>query len=541
MDEMQIIYSDAIEIAEALINNEVSLSQLKSVVAFGAKAELTEDAVWDICKNSKNFQRYMNIYPNGKHKPEIEEQMWQTAIQKNDMNGYLSYLNAYPQGKHVNEVDDKVWAVANSNGSYSAYISFFPNGKHIEEAKGYIIGQQEEENQWRRACGINNMASYQNYLNIYPNGIYSAEAHRRINEIIIGQKDSIIRDLSEDRNAYPLLYLKAAGITPDDLRGVVKDSKGNVRNEVFNSWAKMPKNFSMGATPTSIPKGSTEVYFWGIPGSGKTCAMAAILSRACQMGCFAPRMGEGLHYMNELSTIFMPEPDKPAVYLPAGSDVDKTQYLPLTLNETIEGRKGKQTIKQHNLSVIEISGEVFECFSCEVEGIDYKSVEHKQTYEQLKQYLNSDDNPKYHFFMLDSKPLTDTNQMRHLQNAALYFRSQGIFNKTTQGISLIVTKSDVLSPNRNEWVKCAEQAATTYFSSLVTQLKAIVGDPREGGLGLSDGRLQVIPLSIGEVFFQSLCLFDPAPATVLVNLLMEYSKVAETDDWKRRTRSLFRK
>lgn len=540
-DEMQIQFSDAIEIAEALINNEVNISQLKSMHAFGAKADLVEDAVWDICKNSQNLQRYIDIYPSGKHKSEIEEYMWRAAVQKNDMNGFIGYMNNYPQGKHVGEVDDKLWAVASKIGSYSAYLSFFPNGKHADEARQLLVGQQEEENMWQRACGIDTVDAYQEYINAYPNGIHVAEARRRINDLQIGEKDNIIRKLIEDRNAYPLKYLYNAGITSTDLMDKVRDSKGNIRNEVFFSWGKESKNLSMGTTPTSIPKGSTEVYFWGVPGSGKTCAMAAILSQARQMGCFAPRMGEGLGYMNELSMVFIPERNKPAVCLPARSDVETTQYLPLTLNETIEGKHGKQIIKQHDLSVIEISGEIFECFSCEVERKAFPSAEHKKTYEQLKQYLRSDDNPKYHFFILDSKPLRDADQMRYLQNAALYFSTMGIFNKTTQGISLIVTKSDELSPNRNEWAKHAEQTAKTYFSSLVTQLKAIVGDPKEGGLGLSDGRLQVIPLSIGEVFFRDLCLFDPAPATVLVNLLMEYSKVAESDDWKKKTKSIFKK
>lgn len=540
-DDIQIQCSDAYEIAEALINGEVSLMKLTAVSIFASKASLVEDAVWDLCKSRNDYQRYLEIYPDGKHKPEIEELMWQAALQKNDMGGYLGYLKVYPQGIHATEVDDKIWAVAQANGSYDAYLTYFPNGKHAEEARNHKATQAMEDEAWQMAKNIDTIASYQGYQESYPQGKYLNEAKKRIAELMAGQKDSIIRALSEDRNIYKLQYIKGCGITVDDLRGKIKDSKGQVNDEVFKSWDKIPKNLSMGKTPTSIPKGSTEVYFWGVPGSGKTCAMAAILSRARQMGCFAPRKGEGLGYMNELSTMFIPERDRPAVCLPAGSDVDTTQYLPLTLNEKVEDRKGKQHIKQHNLSVIEISGEIFECFSREVEGKPYKTKEHQATYERLKEYLRSEDNPKYHFFILDSKPMRDSDQMLYLQNAALYFQEEGVFNKTTQGISLIVTKSDVLSPDRNEWVKCATDAAKTYFDSLVTQLKVIVGDPEEGGLGLSDGTLQVIPLSIGEVFFQSLCMFDPAPASVLVNLLMDYSKVAETDDWKKKTRGFFRK
>ncbi len=540
MDPMEVQFNSAYELAQSLINNEVTLSELKSITAFAPKADLTEEAVWESCKANKLFSRYLEIYPNGKHKNEVEESFWSVAIERNDMKNYMDYLKNYPQGAHVAEVDDKVWEVAKSNGSIDAYLNFFPTGNHAQEARSLQAEQQQEEEAWQEASGFDTPESYRGYTESYPKGMHVAEANQRISELMAGQKERIIRALSEDRNAYPLNYLKnVLHITKDDLRGRVKDSQGNVRDDVLNSWDKNPRNLSMGRTPTSIPKGSTEVYFWGVPGSGKTCAMAAILSRARQMGCFAPRMGEGLGYMNELSTLFVPERDKPAVCLPAGSDVDTTQYLPLTLNEKVEGRNGKQVIKQHNISIIEISGEIFECFSREVEGKPYKSNEHKITYEKLKEYLRNEDNPKYHFFILDSKPLRDSDQMLYLQNAALYFKEKGVFNWTTQGISLIVTKSDVLSPNRSEWTKYAVKSAEEYFSSLVTQLKVIIGDPRDGGLGLSDGSMKVIPLSIGEVFFQNLCLFDPEPASVLVKLLMEYSKVAEDDSWRKKTKRFF--
>lgn len=439
-NDIQIQCSDPSEIAEALINKEVTLSVLNSVPAFAAKANLVEEETWSMCKRDSSFQSYLNIYPDGK---------------------YAGEANAKKRAQ-------------------------------MEEGK------------------------------------------------VQAEKEKVIKDLENDRNAYTLGYIQSLNITAADLYGKIKDSRGFVRNEVLKSWGKSPKALNMGRTPDFIPEGSTEVYFWGVPGSGKTCAMAAILSQASRMGYLAPRIGEGLGYMNDLASVFQPQREYPAVCLPPASDVDTTQYLPLTLNETVEGRRGKKRIFSHNLSVIEISGEIFECFSLELEDKPFPSTAHKETFNRLKSYLMDETNPKYHFFMLDSKPLIDS-QQRHLQNAALYFTEKDIFNSTTQGISLIVTKSDELSSDKAQWVRCAEQAAREYFSPLVNQLRLIVGDPADGGLGLTDGSLSVIPLSIGEVFFQSLCLFDPEPATELVKMLLEYSKVAERNDWKKKIKRNLRK
>ena len=70
MNEMEIKFSSAVEIAQMLINNEVKLSELMSIVAFAEKADITQDAVWELCKKDKMFSRYLEIYPNGKHKSE---------------------------------------------------------------------------------------------------------------------------------------------------------------------------------------------------------------------------------------------------------------------------------------------------------------------------------------------------------------------------------------------------------------------------------------------------------------------------------------
>ena len=155
-DDIQIQCSDAFEIAEALINKEVNLSQLKSVSAFASKAALTEDAVWDYCKKRSSFQPYLEIYPDGKHKSEVEEYIWRAAIERNDMNSFMAYLNSYPQGTHATEVEEKVWEIAKTNGSISAYLHFFSNGKHANEARGIQAAQQIEEEAWQEAKGFVN-------------------------------------------------------------------------------------------------------------------------------------------------------------------------------------------------------------------------------------------------------------------------------------------------------------------------------------------------------------------------------------------------
>lgn len=430
-NELQIQYSDAYEIAEALINNEVSLDQLKSVPTFAAKDNLVEERVWDIMSHNNAFHRYLELYPNGRHAEEAK--------------------------KHINEWDYPIQGI--------------PDRHWFEKRR-------------------------------------------------------VIDALADDRNAYSLDYLKSMEFFPNDFVGVLRDSKGQVRNEVLKSWEKEPCHFTMDKMPESITTGTTEVYFWGIPSTGHTCLIAAILNAAKRKGVYYPRSEEGVNYMNKLASVFDDDSTAPAIPLLNSTAVEGIQCLPLSLVEY----RGKKQV-EHRLSVVENSGEIFECFSAIVENKPLKTENHAVTFKQLIDFLQSKVNPKYHFFIVDAKPGLDNRLQRYLEDAMRYFEQSKIFNRTTQGISIIVTKCDELSPDSREWSRLATEYVGNCYLSFANRLKQHVRR-----LGINDGRLEVIPFSIGEVFLKSLCLFNPEPAERMVKMLMDCSP-AHTD-WLTRIRQL---
>lgn len=296
------------------------------------------------------------------------------------------------------------------------------------------------------------------------------------------------------------------------MTGRIRDSKGQVRDEVLKSWNRLPKHEPVGDAPERIPEG-VEVYFWGIPGVGKTCAIASILRDALATGNIEPRAEESTQYFNYLSNIFISSLDEPAVPLPTATSSDAIQYLPLSyIDRSINTRR-------HNISIFNIPGEVFECFSAEIMGRTFKSGQQQRIYEQLKQYLQNKDNPKYHIFVLDSNPLIGIDQLRFLHNAVIYFGDKRFFNKTTRGISVLVTKCDVLSTDRSKWVDYSIRMLIDKYSAFVDKLKRIVTD-----LHINNGEIPVIPFSIGEVFFQNLCLYDSESSKVFLELVMKIAK-----------------
>ena len=161
-------------------------------------------------------------------------------------------------------------------------------------------------------------------------------------------------------------------ITKDELR----DYCGIPVDIIERIGSIYSPSLQLGDTHASIPDGYTEVYFWGIPGSGKTCALGAILNTAEQTGLLNIAKSAGSGYMIDLKNIFLD--DNPI--LPPPSPVETTQYLPFTL------RKDKDAPR--SVSLIELSGEIFQCFLCEFTNQPFPSQSHKDSFETLTKFLS---------------------------------------------------------------------------------------------------------------------------------------------------------
>lgn len=436
---------------------------------------------------------------------------------------HLKQFNEFKnkESKKESKTEEAVWKIANEDKKWQKYLDIYPNGnyaddarKKIKEAEGATGKANADNEAWNDAKSIDTISAYENYKSSFPEGRHIDEANRRIKELREKEKQSIISKLRENPNAYSLSIVKSCGISADDLKGIIPD-------DVLRSWDIQPKSLELGNSPDEIRQGCTEVYFWGNIGSGKTCTMGAILGQANRMGMYEPRGDGGSAYMSDLISVFQTDPNRPAICLPQGTPAETTQYLPLNLNKELDNNK----FSTHELSIVELSGEIFKCIALDFERkIDSLDPSLTKTYQQLKNYLSNRTNPKYHFFIVDSDPKPDSEQARYLQEAATYFSDNNIFNETTQGINIIVTKCDTLSTDRSQWQTCAEQCVNNHYRSFKNTLSKIIGPD---GLALNNGTVNILPMSIGQIYLQMLCVFDPETSEQIVNLLLQYSKGTE--------------
>lgn len=386
--------------------------------------------------------------------------------------------------------------------------------KKIEELKRNLA--ENDEKAWNKAKSEATIESYNEYLRLYPNGKYRTTAHELFkvlqqakdnvgkikNEILtkikINPNDQLTPKIVNDHLSSGLFTttdLKSAGI-PDDIIDVLP----------FHNIVDL----KLGEIPKSIPTGFTEVYFWGIQGSGKTCALAAILSHAHETGVLETKSGEGFHYMNQLKNIFRNN----IGFLPPATSTEVTQCLPFELKD----EKGKK----HPIALIELSGEIFQCYYYKTANLPLPGTSHEVTFKTVTDYLNGP-NRKLHFFVFDlskdprKKDEYGLCQDDYLNAAQIYFKEKNIFKNSTDAIYIVATKSDLLPGDETMRASQAESYLKKHFSSFVEVLKEVCSSFKIN----DNNELRVIPFSLGKVYFNYICKFNNVSSSDIIQILKE--------------------
>ncbi len=384
-------------------------------------------------------------------------------------------------------------------------------------------GQQQADDAWN-LVDQNNEAQVRAFIENNPGNPHITEAQSALDTISRRREN----DLYEHSRILNSIRLNPNTYTPADIqnflsRGILTRSELVQQCEIPDSAIdNIPNirqvNLSLGEPPESIPAGYTEVYFWGGPGSGKTCALGAVLQMADYNGYLRIATGPGYNYATQLKNIFSHD-NQANDYLPAPSPVDTTQYLPFTLQ-----KPGERRIR--SVSLIELSGEIFECFHWKNGNMPFPTRSHEETFNSLNMFLSSR-NKKLHFFFIDAgrenRPdRFGLTQGDYLQAAATYFTNNRLFDKTTDAIYVVLTKSDLLVDENGRHVTrenrdtyAVDYLRTQRYSSFINVLKNICDK-----YSINGKKLSVVPFTLGKVYFQQICDFDGETASKIVEILL---------------------
>jgi hypothetical protein len=308
-------------------------------------------------------------------------------------------------------------------------------------------------------------------------------------------REKVILQLSENRNRYDPEQLRKL-LDKETLERLCEH--WGIDPELIIKWQKHDPEIS-DRIPRSIdevPSGYTDVFFWGIPGSGKSCALSALFYTLKTKFVITSGQGVaelGTSYRKSLTNAFQ---NDGFGYLPESTDFETTQYMPFKF-------KGKNSKYYRKTSFFELSGELFKHIKSILEKSSKVDKRAEKVFDSLNLVLSSD-NEKIHCFFIDyakekkakRRGVGELGQEDYLEAAATYFKENAeIFKRKTKKIYIVVTKADLIEEDDKK--AAASAFLDDNFSNFIENIKHIASQYNIA--------YDVIQFSIGDVYCNRIC------------------------------------
>ncbi len=498
-----------------LIDAGLSEDKVQEIKNLMAKED---DTAWNEAKKSntlESYRHYASLYPEGNHSGDAhakidscDDSYWNQTIHNLSESTLNSYMEQFPDGKHVSDCKDLIsdlpWIKVcreNTIAAYEEYRNQYPD-KHSDDIDKRINDLNDDED-WNNACLMGDTDAFRRYINQHPNGKHVSEAQSRI-QASAGH-DKFLEDLESDPNSHDAREIQTKVgnnvVSWDDIARVFGEDKMNAIRD-FRLPAPLPEN----APPPKLQGDSTEVYFWGTPSSGKTCALGSIIGGAQSEGILEKIPCNGYDYMTRLSNIF----DKEGFCtFPDSTSIENIQEMILKLRD-------KKSKRQHKLTLVDLAGELFR--SAYFKQINkLLSRDKEEMLDIALNYLRDSRNEKIHFFVVEygahDFEWEGLKMKDYLDYMISFLKKEKVFKKSTAGVYVLVTKCDKISCDKKDRPKMAYDYVTEIMPSFWNNLESTCKEAHVGDL-------KVLSFSVGDVFAKNLCVFDGEDTSKVIDKLI---------------------
>lgn len=419
-------------------------------------------ARWDAGRPAGNHvelakQKLPEIESQIKLEAERAEQAEWDAVDLFSTTDLWGYLSKYPNTIHKSEIDDSLWGLVNQESvqDIQNYITMLPQGIHVREAQLILNAIVE----WNNVKLTNDIFCVNDYIRNNPNTPFKNQAQVQL----MGLKQQEIGMMRTNPNSYEvnrLLRLINDGIFSDheliNAKVMTETVLETLRNHDIN--ADLPDiRQAIENSRAECKDGYTDVFFFGVPSTGKTCVLMG-MSRSNSLHInLASGGGDYAAALQQYTDVGVTVPRTPGTFV-------------TTLEATISS-VSDQGGAVHKINLVEMSGEEF--------AFDIaNNPDRIFTFEQMGSgatQLLKNDNRKVFFLIIDptanvvrinreivvqdgfdedtGEPITHTdlqycvvNQRTLIQKMVDLFTDPGNAEimKKVDSIHIIMTKSDTL-------------------------------------------------------------------------------------------------
>lgn len=505
------------------------------------QASLSEVSESTLHKLEAYIRKYEGTRPKGNHvdeaiakRKEIMDALQREALAKEEadwnavdpfsMMSLIGYLNKYPMSAHRDEIDDKVWNIINkeSEQQLQDYKVLFPKGKYIEKAKAML----EAIDDWMRARNSGDIFVVFQYIRKCPESPYIDKAYC----LLMDLKHQEIYCMHREPNRYDvsmLLCLVQSGIfTVDELisEGVMTENIWNTLNSI-DVKNDLPDIYEeMQESKVECSEGSTDVYFFGLPFTGKTCILQGLLSTSSLLLDLAASGGSYAEALRQYTDYGIVVPCMPDDFV-------------TTLKAKII--TGEHTPIEHNVNFVEMSGSHF------LDMVkDYGEYFKTEDNEGIANLLHND-NRKVFFLIIDptiNKVRFDrvydeydeqtgekicklkygvVNQKILMQKIVNIFQNPANSDimRKVDSIHIIVTKADIFGERLQRMEKALDYF-NDHYGINVTQ--PLVDLCKKYHINCnSNFRPKLFTFSLGKFYVGGLYEYDPIDSELLVRTISE--------------------
>lgn len=286
---------------------------------------------------------------------DVEETDWQ-KVDTNSKISLIGHLKKYPGTSHFSEIDEYYWAIVqrekNNNiavykRELSSYIMEFSskNGAHVDEAHDIIKALDE----WDRVRSSRDIFDVYKYIKEHPESPFISEAQALYYELQAAELELMkkektkysvgcLRQLLEYGIFESYQLIDDGIITQDIIDRMNAGGVGDDHSDLLYAIQQIKED-----TPFCEPN-ATDVYFFGIPGTGKSCVLMGLTSSPELNVDFANIGGV---YAQELQNYT----NEGRALLPTPGD------FVATMKADIRSTRNRDV--KHNINLIEMSGEEF--------------------------------------------------------------------------------------------------------------------------------------------------------------------------------------
>lgn len=460
----------------------------------------------------------------------------------------------------IRQVEEDAWNKVRNSGDIRVlelFLTDFPGGRFEPQATRRIETLTEERD-WKDALSRNSLGAYAVYMEDHPEGQHIEEAKKRIHKLE-HEEEEITEDLLADMRLHPWNYPAhtmeqllngsdfsiegAAGRDDDGLppaerflaRGFRLRFEALVDNGIippdFTKEEITSPDFVMPQTTDfdGFPLNRTDVYFIGVPRSGKSTVLGGLFSTMYREGHWehVPILNSNGqdpsndYYWGLISAI---ESRKS----PESTAQDTISYI--SMNVPVTDQRGRPGTAK--LNFVELSGEAVESLAQSIST----TASTTKVWDQLgASAILRNNNSKMLFFLLDYNTIAGNrgsrqllSQERTLKTALQVLTHDGTGNDHSRGctmskvesVAVLLTKADLMgTDDEDERQQKAMEYLHTNFSSFMNQLKSCC---QTFNINSTSGYTPLVfTFSVGKYYVGNTLAFDSRDSLVLAQRIAQ--------------------